>query len=95
VSWINYVHGKFKELPNTDATARQRELLLSLPENPTPVSGLRRLTPELAEMYATKSDKTLTRDVNRLHSLGLVYMDKHTLRPAIDVMAAFVPGVTV
>lgn len=95
VSWINYVHGKFKELPNTDATARQRELLLSLPDNPTLVAGLRRLTPELAAMYATKSDKTLTRDVNRLLSLGLVYMDKHTLRPAIDVMAAFVPGVSV
>jgi hypothetical protein len=51
------------------------------------------LTPELAEMYATKSDKTLTRDVNKLQALGLVYTDKHTLRPAIDIMAAFVPGV--
>jgi hypothetical protein len=31
--------------------------------------------------------------VNRLQWLGLVYLDKRTLRPAIDIMAAFVPGV--
>jgi len=78
---------------NTAATARQRELLLSLSDNPVPINGLRLLTPRLAEMYATKSEKTLTRDVNRLHSLGLVYIDKHTLRAAIDIMAAFIPGV--
>jgi Fic family protein len=92
VSWINFVHQRFHSQPNTDATARQRTLLLSMPEGPTPVAGLRRLTAELAELYATKGDKTLTRDVNKLQALGLVIRDRHTIEPAVHIMAAFIPG---
>jgi Fic family protein len=92
VSWINFVYQRFQTLPNTDATARQRTLLLSLPDGLTPVSTVRRLTPELAELYAGRSDKTVTRDVNKLKSLGLAVMDRHHIEPAVFLMAAFVPG---
>ncbi|EWM16677.1 Fic family protein [Kutzneria sp. 744] len=92
VSWVNFVHQRFQTLPNTEATARQRTLLLSLPDGPTPLGTVRRLTPELAEQYAGRSDKTVTRDVNRLQSLGLVVLDRHTIEPAIMQMAAFIPG---
>jgi len=92
VSWINFVHESFQVLPNTEVTARQRTLLLSMGEGPVPITGLRRLTPELAELYAGRSDKTLTRDVNRLVALELVVRDRDTLTPAVHVMSAFVPG---
>ena len=92
VSWINFVYQRFQSLPNTEATARQRTLLLSLPDGPTPLSAVRRLTPELAEQYAGRSDKTVTRDVNRLRSLGLAVVERHTIEPAVFLMAAFIPG---
>lgn len=92
VSWVNFVYQRFQSLPNTEATARQRTLLLSLPDGPTPLSGVRRLTPELAEQFAGRSDKTVTRDVNRLQSLGLAVVDRHTIEPAVHLMAAFIPG---
>ncbi|MFI9385563.1 Fic family protein [Kutzneria sp. NPDC052558] len=92
VSWINFVHERFRCLPNTEATARQRTLLLSLPDGPTPLNAVRRLTPELAEQFAGRSDKTVTRDINRLQSLGLAVVDRRTIAPAIHLMAAFIPG---
>jgi Fic family protein len=92
VSWASYVHEQLAMLPNTEATARQRTLLLSMPDAPVPVAALRRLTPELAELYASKSDKTITRDVNRLQALGLVHRDRQEVRPALDVVEAFIPG---
>ncbi|MFC0545277.1 Fic family protein [Kutzneria chonburiensis] len=92
VSWINFVYQRFQTLPNTEATARQRTLLLSLQDGPTPLNTIRMLTPELAAQYAGRSDKTVTRDVNRLQSLGLVLLDRHTIEPAIMLMAAFIPG---
>ena len=92
VSWVSYVHEQLATLPNTEATARQRKLLLSMPDAAIPVTALRRLTPELAELYANKSDKTVSRDVNRLEALGLVHRDRHAVRPALDVMEAFIPG---
>ncbi|QUQ71794.1 Fic family protein [Kutzneria sp. CA-103260] len=92
VSWVNFVYQRFQSLPNTEATARQRTLLLSLPDGPTPLSAVRRLTPELAEQFAGRSDKTVTRDVNRLQSLGLAVVDRHTIEPAVYLMAAFIPG---
>ena len=92
VSWVNYVHERFASKPNTDATARQRTLLLALPSEPVPVTELRRMTPLLAELYAIKGDKTLTRDVNELVGMGLAIKEKHTLRSAIGIMRAFIPG---
>jgi cell filamentation protein, protein adenylyltransferase len=92
VSWVSYAHEQLATLPNTEATARQRKLLLSMPDAAIPITALRRLTAELAELYASKSDKTVSRDVNRLVALGLVHRDMHSVRPALDLMEAFTPG---
>jgi Fic/DOC family len=92
VSWVNYVHERFAGKPHTNATARQRALLLALPSEPVPLTELRRMTPLLAELYAVKGDKTLTRDVNELVGMGLAIKEKHTLRSAIGIMRAFIPG---
>ncbi|HEX3778134.1 MAG TPA: hypothetical protein VHX38_00565 [Pseudonocardiaceae bacterium] len=89
---MNYVHERFAGKPNTDATARQRTLLLDLPNEPVPLGELRRMTPRLAELYAIKGDKTLTRDVNELVSMGLAIKESHALRSAIEIMRAFIPA---
>lgn len=42
-------------------------------------------------MYAGKSDKTMTRDLNRLQDLELIRRQANAYLPAIDVMDAFIP----
>jgi hypothetical protein len=91
VSWVNFVHEQFAGKPNTDATARQRTLLLALPNEPVPISELRDLTAPLARLYAVKGDKTLTRDVNELVNMGLAVKEGHALRSTIEIMRAFIP----
>lgn len=92
VSWVNFVHEQFATKPNTDATDRQRTLVLALPSEPVSASGVRELTPRLAGLYAVKGDKTLTRDVNAIVGMGLAVKEGHTLRSAVEIMRAFIPG---
>jgi hypothetical protein len=54
-------------------------------------SEVRRLTPELAEMYAAKKDKTLTRDLNAIVSTGLVERKGHKYRARREMILAFLP----
>jgi Fic family protein len=91
-AWQNYIYQRF----GTDKTAadkRQILLLLALSEtdNAVPVNRLRRLTPELAEMYAKKTAKTLTRDINRLVELGLAAREEKGIRACREIILAFLP----
>lgn len=46
-------------------------------------NDVRRLTPELAEAYANKTGKTLTRDLNNLQRLGFVDHNKYGVWPRL------------
>lgn len=93
VSWVNYVHEVFAGQPNTEPSVRQRELLFALDPAGSPISSLRRLTPGLAERYAGKEGKTVTRDVNKLVALGLAEKTAaRELRPRLELIKAFIPG---
>lgn len=93
VAWVNYVHERFSHETHGEASHRRRELVLALPEGKfTPRNALRRLTPELAEMYATREDKTVSHDLNKLKALGLVTMaGRLGVRPMTERMDAFKP----
>ncbi len=92
VSWVSYVHEIFQTETQGDASRRRRELLLALPENvATPRSRVRRLTPELAEMYSDRSDKTVSHDINRLRELNLLAVTQAGIRPRVEAMDAFLP----
>ncbi len=57
----------------TEAAMRQRALAIELAQHGKVGSGaIRTLSPELAAMYASKTSKTITRDVNRLVHMGFV-----------------------
>jgi Fic family protein len=94
VAWVNFVYQMFQSETQGETSKRRRTLLLSLPEGvPTPRSRLRRLSPELAEMYAKVGDRALSHDTGKLASLGLLRGDAKTgFSPAIDLMDAFIPG---
>jgi Fic family protein len=91
--WINYVHSRF---PDPTLTARrQRNLVLALPPDKFVVRAkLSTLTPELAEAYATKKTKTVTRDLNALERLELIERGSQGIRARREVMMSFMPRVT-
>lgn len=92
VAWVNYVHEVMQRTPDGGTQKRQRLVVLSLPtDRGVRRAEIRRLTPDLAEMYAGKTDKTLSRDVNRLHELGLIRRQGNLWWSRIDLIDAFMP----
>ena len=94
VAWVNYVHEVFQYETQGETSKRRRTLLLSMPEKEwTPRSKLRRLTPELAEMYFGVGERALSHDTGKLSALGLIEGDAKTgFRPRVHLMDAFIPG---
>lgn len=92
VSWQNFIYEIYSG-PKTVADNRQIELLLSLSmtDESVPRSQLRKLTPELAEMYAGKTSKTLTRDLNALENKGLIERTREGIRARKELILAFLP----
>ena len=73
VAWNDYVHQTMRRYPPSPARDRQRDLVLAMPpDRDTLKDHLPMLTPALAASYATKSPRTLSRDLNRLREAGLV-----------------------
>ncbi len=72
--WINYVHERFSRMKHTNTNHRQRELVLALTQNDRPIESkdFPTLSRRLHEAYRTKTDKTITRDTNRLIELDLI-----------------------
>ena len=92
VAWENYVHGVFRDR-NKPADIRRRHLVLDLSEQLKPMrrQQLRRLTPRLAEAYATKTDKTLSRDLNALEKMDLVRRSPEGVVANREKILAFLP----
>lgn len=91
-SWTNYVHGLFLE--STITAKRQRDLVLALPHDGfVPRAKLSTLSPALAEAYATKKSKTVTRDLNSLEEMGLIERTSKGIRARRELMQSFLPRV--
>lgn len=94
VAWVNYVYERFTSLPNTNASARQRSLVLAMPMGQAvPRDDLDGLTPKIAKLYAGAGPRVLSRDLNRLEKLGLIYGRKGLYRARAEVVQAFLPPV--
>jgi hypothetical protein len=72
--WEQFVYQTFGEA-RSPADLRRRQLVLDLSKHSRPVRkvDLPKVSPEVAVMYAGKTGKTLTRDVNALRELDLIY----------------------
>ena len=89
LAWRSYVDEVMRPY-DTAAGRRQRELVLALrASDPKPRSEIRLLTPQLAEAYAGKTSKTVTRDINRLIAVGLIERTPQGIRPLVEKMGAF------
>jgi hypothetical protein len=94
--WEQYVYETFGEL-KTEADRRRLRLVLDLSDRyqetaePTSKQELRRLSPTLAEAYADKTVKTLSRDLNAVLSMGLLEMEDQGYVPRDWVILTFRP----
>jgi cell filamentation protein, protein adenylyltransferase len=92
-AWINHVHSIFADA-RTNTARRQRNLALALPaEDFVPRSQISTLTPQLAEAYAGKQVKTVTRDLNALSKLGLIERGPRGIRAKREIMLSLLPRV--
>lgn len=93
VSWINYVHEKFRDKRSGGAFDRQRRVVLDLSQHvdPVPFDKIRELSPKVAESYAGKTSKTVTRDLNALIDMKLIAHEKRGYLAEIGKILAFIP----
>lgn len=93
VAWRDYVYGRFRTAKG-DAANRRRQVALELgkaPKKLVPAAGLDQLTPELASLYAGKTRKTISRDVNALVELGLIVKSGRSVRARTEVLLSLLP----
>ena len=93
IAWEHLVYETFNAEPPTSANARRRMLVLALgtEERPVPKTKITELTPALARSYATRTEKTLTRDLNWLRDRELVLRTAQGYRAQVERMQAFQP----
>ena len=90
-AWTNYVYEYFGDA-HTVTPRRQRDLVLALPSDDyTPRAEVSTLTPHLAQAYANKGPKTVTRDLNALSKAGLIERTPEGVRARRELMMSFVP----
>ncbi|VAW50350.1 hypothetical protein MNBD_GAMMA06-1204 [hydrothermal vent metagenome] len=49
------------------------------------------LTPEFAKDYSNKTIRVITRDINALHEMGLIYKEHGKIKAKKDIIEAFKP----
>jgi Fic family protein len=90
--WRNYVQEKLGRHSNP-GHERRRNLVLDLSAQPEPValSQLTLISPRVARAYASRSDKTLSRDLQELIELGLLEKSGDQIRARKEILLAFLP----
>ena len=93
IAWQHFVFARFRNERRSPALNRRRELVLALTNQPQPVprAALRHVGPAVAELYAGKTDKTLTRDINWLVKEDLIERQPAGYRARVDRMRSFRP----
>lgn len=95
--WEQFVYQTFGERRG-ESDNRKLHLVLDVSRaswtagEPVPRRMLTTLTPRLAAAYATKTEKTLTRDLNGVEKLGLLRRKDRGWMPADEVIRGLQPG---
>ena len=79
----------------SEAAVRQRHLALDLSlkgDEPIRIAKIPEISPRMAASYATKTRKTMVRDINKLIEMDLVERTKEGIRSKREVILAFLPG---
>jgi Fic family protein len=92
VHWINFIHDQFKDRDSV-ADTRRRHLILDLTDifEPTPISKIRYISARMAEEYASKTEKTIRRDITELENLNLIEKTPKGIMANRKLINAFMP----
>lgn len=94
--WLQFVYQTFGER-RSETDNRRLHLVRDLSDafhasgRPVPKRNIPDLTPRLAAAYATKTEKTLSRDLNAIKKLGLLRQERDGWVPADEVIQGFQP----
>jgi Fic family protein len=94
--WAQYVHQTFRDR-RSETDIRRLRLVLDLSRSyhasgrPVPKRSIPDLTPRLAAAYATRTEKTLSRDLNAIRRLGLLRSDTGGWVPADEALRGLQP----
>lgn len=92
VTWINYVHDRFRG-DKSNSGRRRRALVLAVSDSEKSVqkNEIPRLTVELAAEYAKKTPKTVSRDLNALENMDLIMRTPEGYVVRKNKILAFLP----
>jgi len=92
VAWRDYVYGHFRDKTGK-INERLRKLVLDLSaqKDPFPVTKLDQVSPRVAALYATKTQKTIRRDVAALLKANLIKEVEGGFIANKEVMLSFLP----
>jgi Fic family protein len=92
VMWRDYVYDAFRN-KTTQASGRRRRLLLDLSSQaePVPVSEISGISRRLAIEYASKTKKTINRDINVLDSMGLIEISEKGIKARKEIILKMLP----
>ena len=94
--WAQHVHQTFRDR-RSETDIRRLRLVLDLSRSfhasgePVSKRAIPDLTPRLAAAYATKTEKTLSRDLNAIGELGLLRQEEGGWVPADDTILGLLP----
>ena len=92
VTWENYVHDMFhSRISRSDIRQRNLVLDISNSEKPVPPQKIAELSPRLARDYASKTYKTIQRDLNALEKMNLIERTADGVRAKKETILAFLP----
>lgn len=94
VMWRDYVREILQSKGNTrsvEVRARRQLLVIALSEREQPVAPaeIKLLTPEIAQAYARKTPKTVSRDLNALRELELIEIGRSGVRARTETILSF------
>lgn len=92
VAWINFVHELFQDKESV-THRRQRHLVLDLSNQKDPVAmaDLTSISGRVAKEYASRTTRTLLRDLKELEAMELITRDGDRLRANREHILAFLP----
>ncbi len=94
LAWEHFVYGEFQGIPSSPAMRRRREVTLVLGRVREPVRkrAIPDQSPDLTRLYAEKTSKTLTRDMNWLVKREFLEKGGDGYRAKVESMRAFQPA---
>lgn len=93
IAWRSFISGHFQSLPSSGAMQRRQAIAraLSAARAPLRKGQIADLSPQLARLYARKTEKTLSRDLNWLVEQDLIAREPTGYRAKTERILSFLP----